>query len=497
MLAHIPVLVVALPLLCAPLCLLLRDTKYLYGLSLLVSTFSVAACAWMLIYTHNTGTIPYHLGGWMPPFGIAYLVDTLNALVAFLLSIIFLFVFLYIPKSFAVELKDRHHYPIYSALFIAQSGFTGVVVTDDLFNVYVFLEMASLAAYGLTAAKGKVTDLTAAYQYLIMGTLGAIFLLLGIGYLYILSGTLNLSDLSVRLPALLDSRAGLAALVFIIIGLFLKSALFPLHFWLPRVYTYTPSAISALFSAISSKVSLYLLIRFYFDIFSGSSFSAQLGNILLLLGSLSILFASFVACRQTHIKRMMAYSSIAQLGYIVVAIGLLSSAGIAAALIHLFNHAIIKCMLFLVLGCVVYKMGNCTLVELRGLAKQMPWTMGALVIGGLGLIGVPLTSGFISKWYLIAAALQANAWPIVVVVLTGSVLSLIYVWRLIGTAYFEEGKTTAAKAASPSMNAVVKEVPLSMHIAVYALVAITLYTGVQPAWLTDICLAIGNSLWQQ
>ena len=486
MLKHIPVLVVALPLLCAPLCLLFRNDKYLYILSLLVGTFSVIACGWMLIYTSDSAELAYHLGGWAPPFGIAYKIDALNALVAFLLSIIFLFVFLYIPRSFAIELADRHRYPIYSALFISQSGFTGVVVTDDLFNIYVFLEMAALAGYGLTATRGKPDALIAAYQYLILGTLGAIFILLGIGYLYVLSGTLNLSDLSVRLPPLLDTPAGLAALVFIVIGLFLKIAIFPLHFWLPRVYTYTPSAISALFSGISSKVALYLLIRFYFDIFGAASFSAHLSNILLLLGSLSILFGSFVACRQKNIKKMMAYSSIAQLGYIVVGAGLLSATGLAAALIHLFNHAIIKCMLFLALGCVVYRMGNCTLVELRGLSKRMPWTTVALVIGGLGLIGVPLTSGFISKWYLIAAALQENAWLIVFVVLIGSLLSLIYVWRLIAAAYFEEGEAAAAK-----------EAPLSMNIAVYALVAIIIYTGVQPAWLTELCVTVGKALGGQ
>ena len=486
MLTHALVLVVALPLLCAPLCLLLRNPKHLYVLSLLVGVFSVSVCAWILMHVSSVGEISYHIGGWTPPFGIAYRVDMLNALVAFLLSIIFLFVFLYIPKSFAAELSERHWYPVYSALFIVQSGFMGVVVTDDLFNIYVFLEMASLASYGLTAARGKPSDLIAAYQYLLLGTLGAIFLLLGIGYLYVLSGTLNLSDLSVRLPALLDSRAALAALVFIVVGLFLKTAVFPRHFWLPRVYTYAPSAVAALFAAIGGKVPLYLLIRFYFDIFGGSSFSVHLSNILLLLGCLSILFGSFIACRQHNIKRMMAYSSIAQLGYIVVAVGLMSSAGLTASLIHIFNHAIIKCMLFSALGCVVYRTGNCTLSELRGLSKQMPWTAAALVVGGLGLIGVPLTSGFISKWYLIAATLQTNMWLIVIVVLIGSLLSLIYVWRLIEVAYFAEGKS-----------AVIKEAPLSMNIVVYALAAMTIYIGIQPAWLTEICSAAASALWGQ
>ena len=486
MLIHAPVLVVALPLLCAPLCLLLRNPKHLYILSLLVGVVSLAVCVWMLGHTSDAVEIPYQLGGWAPPFGIAYQVDLLNALVAFLLSIIFLLVFLYIPKSFAVELAERHRYPIYSALFIVQAGFMGVVVSDDLFNIYVFLEMASLASYGLTAAKGRLDDLNAAYQYLLLGTLGAVFLLLGIGYLYVLSGTLNLSDLSIRISALLDTRAGLAALVFVSIGLLFKSAIFPLHLWLPRVYTYTPSPIAALFSGISSKVSLYLLIRFYFDVFGDSTFSANLGDILLLLGSLSILFGSFVACRQEYLKRMMAYSSIAQLGYIVVAMGLLSAAGLSAALIHLFNHGIMKCMLFLALGSVVCRMGDCTITGLRGISKQMPLTTAALVIGGLGLIGIPLTSGFISKWYLIAAALEANAWQIVVVVLAGSLLGLVYVWRLIEAAYFEKGQVV-----------VVGEAPLSMNVAVYVLAAITIYTGIQPAWLTEICLQVGNNLWGQ
>jgi len=482
---HFPALVVALPLLCAPLCLVLRRPKYLYILSLIVGSSTLLAATWLLLHAADGGVLGYSFGGWPLPFGIAYRVDLLSALVAFLLNLIFLFVFLYIPKSFAAELGERPWYPLYAALFIAQSGFVGVVLSDDLFNIYVFLEMAALASYGLTAARGQAHDLLAAYQYLLLGTLGAVFFLLGIGFLYALSGTLNLGDLSVRIADSLNTRAGLAALAFISVGLFFKSALFPLHLWLPRVYTYTPSAISALFSGVSSKVALYLLVRFYFDTFSGSAFTELLGELFLILGSVSVIFGSLVACRQHHIKRMMAYSSIAQLGYIVIAMGLLSQPALAAALIHLFNHAIIKCMLFLALGGVVYRLGNCTLAELRGLSRHMPWTAAALVVGGLALVGVPLTSGFISKWYLISAALQTNAW-LAVVVLLGSLLSLVYVWRVIEVAYFEKSERAEGVA--------IVEAPRTMNWVVYALIAIIIYSGVQPGWLTDIALLIANTL---
>lgn len=483
MFLHLPILVVALPLISAPLCLLFRTTRQLQILSLLVGGILLIICLVMLLYTNEGHLLRYDIGNWDAPFGIAYQVDQLNALIAFLFSIIFFFVFIYMLKSFSVELVERALYPIYSALFITQAGFMGVVLTDDLFNIYVFLEMASLASYALTAAKGQAKDVVAAYRYLLLGTVGAVFLLIGIAYLYLLSGTLNLTDMSERLPPLLNSKAGVAALAFISIGLFLKIAIFPLHLWLPRVYTYATSPISALLSGVSSKVALYLLVRLFFDTFNIASMSLGLEIILLVLGTLSILVCSLIALCQNNLKRMMAYSSIAQIGYIVLGIALLTPAGITAGVLHIFNHAIIKCMMFMAIGCIVYRIGSCTVADIRGLANHMPWTAGALVIGGFALVGVPLSSGFISKWYLVSAALETNAWLPVVVVVLGSLMSLAYVWRLIEAAYFGVSDKSETREAPPIMLG-----------TVYVLLAIIIYVGVNPSSLINVCLAIGHQL---
>ena len=483
MLLHLPILAVALPLISAPLCLLLRATRSLQILSLLVASTSLLACAVMLFYANEGQLLQYNVGGWSAPFGIAYQVDQLNALVAFLFSIIFFFVFIYMLESFSVELAGRALYPVYSVLFITQAGFMGVTLTNDLFNIYVFLEMASLASYALTAARGRAEDLVAAYRYLLLGTVGAVFLLIGIAYLYLLSGTLNLSDMAQRLPPLFDSKVGVAAVAFISIGLFLKIAIFPLHLWLPSVYTYAPSPISALLSGVSSKVALYLLIRLFFDTFNITFIALDLSTVLLVLSILSILVCSLIALFQDNLKRMMAYSSISQVGYIVLGIALFSPAGIAASVLHLFNHAIIKCMMFMAIGCVVYRVGSCTIADIRGMAGSMPWTAAALVIGGLALVGIPLSSGFISKWYLVAAALEANAWLPVAVVVLGSLISLAYVWRLVEAAYFGVSEKNHQREASPVMLGVV-----------YLLLAIIIYIGVNPSSLTNICLAVGHRL---
>ncbi|MBT4404534.1 MAG: monovalent cation/H+ antiporter subunit D family protein, partial [Acidiferrobacteraceae bacterium] len=311
--------------------------------------------------------------------------------------------------------------------------------------------------------------LTAAYQYLIMGTIGATFILIGIGLLYMLTGTLNMLDMAQRLIAVADSRTARTGFAFLTVGLGLKIALFPLHLWLPNAYAYAPSAVSAFLAATATKVAVYVLLRFMFSVF-GIDFALgamPLSTMLVVLGSVAVLSASTVAIFQHNLKRMLAYSSIAQIGYLVLGVSLATPAGLTATLLHLFNHALMKGALFLALGCIAWRLGSVRLGDLGGLGYRMPWTMGVFVIGGLSLIGLPLTAGFISKWYLVLAAVERGWWPVVLVIIAGSLLAMIYVWRVIETAYL--GKTKEAVSGT--------EAPLSMLVPAWLLAIANLYFG--------------------
>lgn len=389
-------------------------------------------------------------------------------------------VLLYARRSVATEIDAQKHHLFYAAYLLCLIGLLGIAITGDAFNLFVFLEISSLATYALVSMGKDRRALTAAYQYLIMGTLGATFYLIGIGLLYMVTGTLNMADLAERLPPLFDSRTVRAALAFLTVGISLKLALFPLHLWLPNAYTYAPSVVTAFLAGTATKVAVYALIRVIFTIF-GVEFALvamPLDKILLPLSMIAILSASMVAIFQDDAKRLLAYSSVAQIGYIIAGISLASVTGLTSALVHLFNHALMKGGLFLALGCVVYRLGSAQIKDLAGLGRCMPWTMAAFVGGGLSLIGVPLTAGFISKWYLVVGALEKGLWPVAAIVLIGSLLAVIYVWRVIETAYFKpyEGKAT------------VREAPLSLLAPTWLLILANFYFGID----TDLTAGVAR-----
>ena len=312
--------------------------------------------------------------------------------------------------------------------------------------------------------------LVAAYQYLVMGTIGATFIVIGIGLLYLMTGTLNLADMASRLPEVRSSRPVLAALAFLTVGISLKLALFPLHQWLPNAYTYAPSAVAAFLAATATKVSIYVLLRFFYTVFGATVVfhDLPLPEILLGLSVAAMFVASAMACFQDNLKRMFAYSSIAQIGYITLGISFDSVTGLTAAIVHLFNHAVTKGALFLLIGCVTTVYGGAVLARLAGIGRVMPITSFGIVLGGMSLIGVPGTAGFISKWYLILAALDSGQWWLVAAIVISSLLAIAYMWRFVEVAYLREPQA----ALAPWRTA-----PLELLVPAYGLVAATIYFG--------------------
>lgn len=443
---HLPVLIVVAPLLAAALIVVINNSKSAWLITLLTSLFCLYASINLLLIVQEVDVISYALGGWNAPLGIELRIDALSSLMLLILSISASLASLYALDSVEKEIPKGNQVLFYAAFLLVMAGLIGISITGDAFNIFVFLEISSLSTYALISMGKDRRALHASYQYLIMGTIGATFILIGIGFLYVMTGTLNINDLAQRLPAVADTSAMRAAFAFITIGVGIKAAMLPLHQWLPNAYAYSPSVVSTFLAATATKVAVYVMIRFELSLF-GIEFSLldmPFDKILMILGTLGIIGGSVYAIYQSNVKRMFAYSSIAQIGYILLAIGLATQPGFTAALLHIFNHALIKGTLFMALGLIFFRFASTELSVMSGMGKTMPFTMAALSIGGLSLIGVPGTAGFISKWYLVTALLDASLWPLALLILIASVLTLIYVGRVIEVAYFRpvpQGRT--------------------------------------------------------
>jgi len=438
-------------------------------LSRLLPSLCLVLASLQLWNVINDGVISYALGGWAPPWGIEYRIDAVNAFVALIVAGIAAITLPYALLSVENEISE-HQIPLfYSAFLLCLTGLLGITQTGDIFNVFVFLEISALSSYALISLGRQKQALTSAYQYLIMGTIGATFLLIGIGLIYSQTGTLNMMDLAARLPDVFDHKTVRTGFAFIMIGIALKLALFPLHLWLPNAYTYAPSVVTVFLAATATKVAVYVMLRILFTVFSMEFILATpTDELFITAGIAGVLIASVYAIYQTDIKRLLAYSSVAQIGYMAMGIGFASATGLTATVIHLFNHALMKGALFMAVGAIIYRIGACRMDDIHGLGRQMPWTFAAIIVGGLSLIGVPGTAGFISKWYLILAALEQQAWISVAVILTGSLLAVVYVGKIIEALYF---KPVTESSLS------VKEAPLALLAPTWILVLANIYFG--------------------
>ncbi|MBD8525150.1 monovalent cation/H+ antiporter subunit D family protein [Pseudomarimonas arenosa] len=472
---HLPILPVVLPLLAAPLTVLLRQRTLAFLLTMLVVLVSLICSVWLLVRVGELGVISYAIGGWPPPIGIEYRADALNALVMVLVNLIASLVLPYSQSSIREEISYGQHYLYYTMLLLCIAGLNGICMTGDAFNLFVFLEISSLSTYVLIALGRDRRALVAAYQYLIMGTIGATFIVIGVGFLYLMTGTLNLADMAGRLGEAADLRPVLAALAFLTVGVSLKLALFPLHQWLPNAYAFAPSPVSAFLAATATKVAVYVLLRIYFSVFGDARVFEQLPmrELMLLLALAGMFVASAVAIYQADLKRLFAYSSVAQIGYIVLGIAFATVNGLTASIVHLINHGVTKGAIFMLLGGVALRAGGVQMSDLRGLASRMPITSFAMVLAGLSLIGVPGTAGFISKWYLVLAAIETGQWWLVFAILLSSLLAVIYVWRFVEVAYL----------SGPRRNEQIRgEAPLGYLLPSLAMLSLALWFGWQTEW---------------
>ena len=484
---HLPALQVAIPMLGAAVVAMIRKGQIAWLISLLISFVMPVISILLLHEVFVHGVISYAMGGWEPPYGIEYRVDVANAFVLVIVSLMAAVTLPYAKRIVELEITPHNHSWFYTMYLLCLCGLLGIAITGDAFNAFVFLEVSSLSTYAMIAMGRDRRALVAAYQYLIMGTIGATLYVIGVGILYAMTGTLNFADLAVRLQDVSSDAPLLVALSFITVGLSLKVALFPLHKWLPNAYAYAPTMATIFLASTATKVAIYLLVRFIYSIYDPSIKLDGLSAGVVFIGlSIAAMFiASFVACLQRNVERMLAFSSVAQIGYITLGISFGVKTGLTGGLVHLVNHAFMKGALFMCTGAIMMRVGSVKLDDMAGVGRKMPITMALFAAAGLGLIGVPGTVGFVSKWYLALAAFETGQAWLAFAIMGSSLIAVVYVGRVIEVAYLREPSAKVMMAKDP---------PLSMMIPTVILVVACYYFGIDAGLTTETAERAADAL---
>ncbi len=460
-----PALLITVPLISAFFITALgwRSAKPAYPIALLALASALFSSMGLFGEVLKHGKVSYRLGGWPPPFGIEYAVDALNAFVLVVISFVALINLIAAKRKVDGSFSGKS--PAFYALYVMfVSGLLGITVTGDVFNLYVLLEITALTGYALIGMGDKHAPL-AGFNYLIMGTIGASFYLLGVGYLYLATGSLNMGNLSEIIPTIQSKQTIIFAFIFCLLGLFIKMALFPLHNWLPNAYSYSPPAASGLIAPLTTKVMIYVMIRLVYSVFTPAfSFGHPiLPTVFIWLAIIAIVMGSLLALAQKNLLKILSYIIVAEVGYMVGGFWLGNSDGMTGAILHIANDALMTLCLFLVAGNFIFVLKNDRLESFKGLIHKMPLTMAAFIIGALSIIGVPPTCGFFSKWYLIKGGIEAGQYGFVAALLFSSLVNVILFFKIIEITYFEpetkDGHSLHHHVAIPR-----EEAPLSMLI---------------------------------
>jgi multicomponent Na+:H+ antiporter subunit D len=392
------------------------------------------------------GAMSYAVGSWPPPIGIELRADALSSFFLVVINLVATLVLAHAAFNYRSG-GDERSMSYQACVMLMLAGFSGIVGTADLFNLFVFLELSALAGYAVLGnGSGRAAHST--FRYLIIGTIGASFYLFGLGFVYAETGSLNMGDVA-RIFALHDlgttARIGYA---FMILGICLKMALLPLHQWLPDVYTDAPPMSTALVAPIGTKVAVYALLRMLYDVFPLDQVGTFIYQILTIAGAIAILWGSIMAIPQANLKRMLAYSSVAQIGYIALGIGLATPFGYIGAVLHVFNHALMKACLFLFSARLEQGGKGINIDNLTpAIRRQYPVATACFVVAAISMIGLPPTAGFFSKWYLLLGSHANGNWILIAVILSSSLLNAVYFFRILEKLYL--GPSDDNAPASP------------------------------------------------
>jgi multicomponent Na+:H+ antiporter subunit D len=453
-----------------------KRARYLLVIAAMVCCFLMSLEILRTVITG--GTIEYRLGGWPPPWGIEYSVDHLNAFMVVLVTFLSTLTAWHARKPVEAEMpqKTSLFWTLY-LLFI--TGLLGIVVTGDMFNLFVLLEVASLTGYALIAM-GEKSSTYASFRYIVIGTIGASFYLLGVGYLYMATGSLNMADLSQLLPPLYQSRTILAGFTFVLIGLSIKMALFPLHGWLPDAYTYAPSAVSTTVAPLMTKVMAYVVLRVMFNVFTPEfaiSF-LRITDVMVWFGTFAVLFGGLMALSQWDYKRMLSYVIVAEIGYIVGGIGVANITALKGAIFHIANDAVMMACLFMVAGTIMYKTNGHRIEDFRGIFRTMPFTASIFTVGALAVIGVPPTCGFFSKWYLLLGGIEARQWGFVIALLVCTLINIALFFRIFDKGLYIHATEVGSNDTRAFPTSHTGDAPLGMLLPAFVLAIAIMLIGI-------------------
>jgi multicomponent Na+:H+ antiporter subunit D len=488
--SQLPILIIAVPLFTALAIFFLGQKNealcfYLHILGMAIT--SAAALAVMGQVISGGAAVYYNLGGWPAPYGIELVIDHLNSMVLCLVSGVALLVGIYSKTTVPAEVPFRsanekvpqrvpNYYILYNLLI---AGLLGMTATGDAFNLYVLLEIAALTSYGLLAL-GQGRAYYATFKYLILGTIGASFYLLGVGYLYIMTGSLNMADLHGILDTLFMHQSVSITIAFgmILVGFWVKMAFFPVHGWLPEAYTLAPNTSSCLIAPLMTKVSVYVMIRMMFFVFSAGYVFETLGwqKVVVPLAATAIVYGSISALGQKNLKRMLTYIIVAEIGYMVGGVWLGNVNGYIGAVYHILSDGMMTLCLFLAVGAVMYRTGSADRESMRGIFRKMPVTSVVFLTGALAMIGIPPTCGFFSKWYLVTGAFQAGQWFFMGALLFASLINGIIFFRIIEIGFFPDFSNKTAVHHEGA--AVASEAPWSMLVPMVITASSLLLIGI-------------------
>lgn len=445
---QLPALIILAPLFSAVLVALVGPANHRACFPLTFAALSVSlACALgVLGQAVAGGPVSYHFGGWdqHPGIGIELRIDTINALVLAAIAFVSLLVSVYSIRRDGDDATEKT--PQFHVLFLLlATGLLGMTATADAFNLFVLVEISSLTSYALIAMGSRRRARVAAFNYVIMGTIGASFFLLGVGYLYMMTGTLSMPAIREVIAAegAEESRKVIVAFILIIVGLWIKMAFFPLYGWLPNAYSYCPTSTACLLAPLVTKVAVYVMIRMMLGVF-GAEWIFGLGwsRVIVWLAVLAILAGAFLALAQVELKKMLSYLIVMEVGYMVGGAWLANHWGMAGAIYHILSDALMTLCLFLGASILFKKTGARRLEDLDGMFGKMPLTMAGFAVGALAMIGVPPTCGFFSKFYLIRGGIEAGHWEYVIALVVSSLVNAVLFFRIFEIAWF--GKSPAA-----------------------------------------------------
>ena len=467
------VLVILLPLAGALVCFLWPRRSVPFGLVTAVGVVAcVAGLGWQVA---EQGVQRYAVGGWGAPLGIDLYADGLSLLMLMMTALVGLGISVYSSGYF-----DRKTATVFWSLWLfLWAALNALFLSADIFNLYVTLELMGLAAVALVALAGGADALIAAMRYLLVSLLGSLFYLLGVALLYHSVGSVDIAILAQQVEPL---PAVWAAVGLMSAGLLLKTALFPLHFWLPPAHASAPAPVSALLSALVVKASFYILLRLWLEIFSPGD--AAVGQLLGLLGASAVLWGGIQALRQTRLKLLIAYSTVAQLGYLFLAFPLGTSVAWKGALYLLFSHALAKAAMFMSAGNILRCCGHDRIADLDRVARRLPLTLTAFTLAGISSMGLPPSGGFTGKWMLLDAALYSGQWWWALTLILGGLLAAAYVFKVVGYAF------TPAEVTHE-----VSRVPARMEWTALVLALAAVLLGLFTPWplaLLDIGLPFGG-----